>query len=59
MPPYRENVSKAQERLMFATAARGDISQADAVGRARATKKDWGSLPERVKAIVARKRGTP
>ena len=57
MPPYSENASRAQERLMFAKAARGEVSEADAVGRARATKKTWPSLPERVKSIVARKRG--
>ena len=62
MPPYHENASRSQERLMFAKAGRGEVSEADALGRARATKADWSELPQhvrvrdRVHAIVAKKR---
>lgn len=46
MPPYHANASKAQQRLMFAKANRGEVSMADAKGRARASK--GKRLPERV-----------
>jgi len=46
MPPYHKNVSKAQQRLLFAKAGRGDVSMADARGRAKAT--DYTTLPEHV-----------
>ena len=46
MPPYQKNRSKAQQRLMFAKAARGEVSMADARGRARASK--GSPLPEKV-----------
>lgn len=38
MPPYHQNASMAQQRLMFAKAERGEVSKADALGRARASK---------------------
>ena len=47
MPPYSVNKSKAQQRKMFALAERGEVSMADAEGRARASK--GKKLPERVK----------
>ena len=46
MPPYHENASMAQQRLMFAKANRGEVSMEDAIGRARASK--GAHLPERV-----------
>ena len=46
MPPYSPNASKAQQRLMFAKANRGEVSMDDAVGRARAS--EGKKLPERV-----------
>lgn len=56
MPPYTPNRSKAQQRKMFALAARGELSQADAEGKARAS--HYASLPEHVKtsAIAGVKR---
>jgi hypothetical protein len=53
MPPFSQNKSKAQQRLMFAKANRGEVSMADAVGRARASK--GKHLPER-KRKKSRKR---
>lgn len=38
MPPYHQNASMAQQRLLFAKANRGEVSMADAKGRARASK---------------------
>ena len=38
MPPFTPNASKAQQRLMFAKADKGEVSMADAKGRARASK---------------------
>lgn len=46
MPPYTPNASKAQQRLMFAKAGRGEISMADAKGRAQAS--DYAHLPAHV-----------
>ena len=46
MPPYHANASMSQQRLMFAKANRGEVSMADAKGRARASK--GKRLPERV-----------
>jgi hypothetical protein len=54
MPPFQKNKSKAQQRLMFAKANRGEVSMEDAVGRARASK--GAHLPER-KRKKGRKRG--
>ena len=45
MPPYQANASMAQQRKMFALANRGEVSMADAEGRARASK--GKNLPER------------
>ncbi len=49
MPPYKKNKSKAQERLMFALAKKGELPMSEAVGKAKATKKSWKGLPEHVK----------
>jgi len=46
MPPYRRVKSKAQRRLLFAKARRGEISMSEARGKARAAK--GHKLPERV-----------
>ncbi len=48
MPPYKAVKSKAQRRKLFALAARGEISQADARGKARAAK--GKRLPEKVRS---------
>lgn len=53
MPPYHSNASMAQQRLMFAKANRGEVSMADAKGRARASK--GKHLPERVRSRSASK----
>lgn len=47
MPPYTANKSKAQQRKMFALAKRGEISMAEAKGKARASQ--GKHLPERKK----------
>lgn len=47
MPPYTPNRSRAQQRLIFARAARGELDKADALGRALASR--GLRLPERVK----------
>jgi hypothetical protein len=52
MPPYHPNASRAQQRLMFAKANRGEVSQADAIGRARAT--DYKALPDHVKSAAVK-----
>ena len=49
MPPYQPAVSRAQERKLFALAEVGQISKADALGKARAAKATGKPLPERVK----------
>lgn len=46
MPPYKPNVSQAQQRKMFALAEKGDISMDEARGKARASK--GKKLPKRV-----------
>jgi hypothetical protein len=46
MPPYKPVVSNAQRRKLFALANRGEISHAEAEGKARAAK--GRDLPERV-----------
>jgi hypothetical protein len=46
VPPYKPPRSLAQERLFFAMAKRGEISMAEARGKARAAK--GKRLPERV-----------
>lgn len=46
MPPYHQNASMAQQRLLFAKAERGEVAKSDALGRARASK--GKHLPERV-----------
>ncbi len=38
MPPYHQNSSMAQQRLLFAKANRGEVKMSDAIGRARASK---------------------
>lgn len=55
MPPYHANASQAQQRLMFAKANRGEVSMADAKGRARASK--GKSLPRYVSKRSASKGG--
>lgn len=55
MPPYHANASKAQQRLMFAKADRGEVSMADAKGRARAS--TGKRLPERVRSRGASRGG--
>lgn len=47
MPPYTLNKSRSQQRKMFALANRGELSMADARGKARASK--GLHLPERLK----------
>jgi hypothetical protein len=48
MPPYSAVKSKAQSRLLFAKAARGEgISMEDARGKTRAA--NFKKLPDRVK----------
>lgn len=46
MPPYHKYASKAQERKFFAMANRGEVSMAEAEGKAHATK--GHRIPERV-----------
>jgi hypothetical protein len=46
MPPYTAVVSDAQRRKLFALARRGDLSMAEAAGKAHAAK--GRDLPERV-----------
>ena len=46
MPPYTPVVSEAQRRKLFALAGRGEISMAEARGKARAAQ--GRDLPERV-----------
>lgn len=56
MPPYKPVVSDAQRRLLFAKARRGEISMAEARGKARAAK--GRRLPKRVRSRAAQtKRG--
>lgn len=52
MPPYKKNVSKAQQRLMFALEARGKLAPGEAEGKAKATARQKGgykALPARVR----------
>ena len=51
---YKPVKSKAQRRKLFALAAEGKISQADAEGKARAAK--GKRLPEHVKKKTRRKK---
>ena len=46
MPPYNPVTSKAQSRLLFAKARRGEIREEDARGKTRAA--NFKALPERV-----------
>lgn len=55
MPPYQANKSTSQQRLMFAKANRGEVSMADAKGRARASK--GKNLPRYVSKRSASKGG--
>ena len=50
MPPYKANRSRSQERLMFVLEKEGKLAPREAVGKARATKKVFKSLPQHVKA---------
>ena len=54
MPPYTANVSRAQQRALFAKANRGEISMDEARGRAEAT--DYKRLPERVRRKGSRRK---
>lgn len=45
MPPYTPVVSKAQSRKLFALAAEGKVSPADAEGKTKAA--SWDTLPEK------------
>lgn len=47
MPPYKPVVSKAQSRLLFAKANRGELSMAEAKGKTRAA--NFKALPQRVR----------
>ena len=53
MPPYTANVSRAQQKKMFALANRGEISEQEAEGKARAT--NWDEIPER----KTKRKGSP
>ncbi len=44
MPPYTKVTSKAQSRKLFALAAEGKISKAEARGKTRAA--NWDRLPQ-------------
>lgn len=55
MPPYKPVVSKAQSRALFAKAARGEISEAEARGKTRAA--DFSKLPERKSKRKSSRRG--
>lgn len=46
MPPYKPVVSQAQRKKLFALAERGEISEDEARGKARAAK--GRKLPQRV-----------
>jgi hypothetical protein len=50
MPPYTPVKSKAQSKLLFAKARRGELSMAEARGKTRAA--DFSSLPEHVRGHV-------
>lgn len=53
MPPYSAVVSKAQRRLLFAKAGRGELSMDEARGKARAAK--GRRLPERKRSRKGRR----
>lgn len=57
MPPYTPVKSKAQSRLLFAKANRGEISEEDARGKTRAA--DFSALPERLKKRGAKRGKRP
>lgn len=57
MPPYAPVTSKAQSRLLFAKAHRGELSLDDAKGKTEAA--DFPSLPERKAARVTRRGRAP
>lgn len=61
MPPFEPVKSKAQSRALFAKAARGELSMADAKGKTKAA--NFQKLPERIgsqkKKSSRVKRATP
>jgi hypothetical protein len=54
MPPYKPVVSKAQSRKLFALAAEGKISEAEAEGKTRAA--NWEKLPTKTNGTDLRAR---
>lgn len=54
MPPYQPVVSQAQRGKLFALAARGEISETEARGKARAAK--GRKLPKHVSSKRGRRR---
>ena len=59
MPPFSQNVSKAQERKMFVLEDQGKLAPGEAVGRARATKGNFHNLPQHVGHKAKAKHGMP